>query len=86
MGSSHSTAAAEANGVATPAVVTANVAATNAVANATGVTSPETVAQADAATAVINASKGVVTTGAVATVSDCCVPHVNLALAGVTSA
>ena len=46
MGSYHSTAAAEANGVATPAVVTANVAATNAVANATGVQSPETVAQA----------------------------------------
>lgn len=84
MGHHHSAIAAEAS---TSPVIDANVAATNAVANATGVSSPETKAQQAAATAVIKASGEVHThTAPTTTVSDCCAPHVNLALSGVTSA
>ena len=82
MGHHHSAIAAEAS---TSPVIAANVAATNAVANATGVSSPETKAQQAAATAVINAT-GETQATPVTTVSDCCAPHVNLALSGVTSA
>ena len=70
--------------VASSPVVTANVAATQSVVDAAGANSPAAMAQQAAATAVINATGDAQHT-ATTTVSDCCAPHVNLALSGVTS-
>lgn len=79
MGHTHTAIAAEAS--TQPVVATANNDATLAVANATGANSLATQQQE------IVANANIANTGEVSvqTVSDCCQPHVELGLAGVTS-
>ena len=84
MGHTHTHIAAEAS--TQPVVAVANNSATQAVAAATGANSLATKEQQIVAKAnIANTGEVSVNTTPIQTVSDCCAPHVELGLAGVTS-